>query len=204
MEIGELHAFESTMDAKAEQILEALNRAGALNIRAVRGCLSEATFFIEVVGPLVRDEKFENVTPPGDLPFDAKLRDPKGEIRIQVKLQRRKDGNQPWIRNDGNGVVELQRTRTGVKGGKKTRPYRFGEFDILAVCMQPSHKKWGSFLYLPECWLFPDAGDKSIIEKMQPVPLEANEAWTNNFEEAVRRLRSGKPRPNQKNTGRRL
>jgi len=195
MPIGELHKFESDMDARAEQILEALSRAGALNLRAVRGCLSEATFFVDVVGPLQKAQKFEDITPVGDFPFDAKLKDKTGDFKVQVKLQRRKDGTPPWIRADGKGVAELQRTRTGVKRGKSTRPYRFGEFDILAVCMQPSHKRWNSFMYIPEKWLLPDDKDATIIEKMQPVSLKPDEVWTDDFEEAVRRLRSGNPRP---------
>ena len=37
-------------------------------------------------------------------------------------------------------VAETKRTRGGVDlvTGQKTRPYRFGDFDILAVCLQPS------------------------------------------------------------------
>lgn len=36
-------------------------------------------------------------------------------------------------------MTETQKTRTGTDGEEnQTRPYRYGEFDILAVSMQPS------------------------------------------------------------------
>ena len=108
-------------------------------------------------------------------------------------MQRRENGNNPRIRN-GLGAVEVQRTRGGVKNGEATRPYRFGTFDILAVCMEPSHKRWDSFLYIPERWLLPRNENAALIEIMQPLPLEPNAVWTDDFAEAVNRLRSGLPR----------
>ena len=43
-------------------------------------------------------------------------------------------------------VVETQKTRAGTDNdGADTRPYRFGDFDILAVNMEPARATGGSF-----------------------------------------------------------
>ena len=133
------------------------------------------------------------MTPPGDLPYDAALKDGSSTVKVQVKMQRRAVGA-AWIRG-GAAVVEVQRTRGGKRDGEDTRPYRFGEFDILAVCMEPSHGRWKSFHYIPERWLNPRPANPALIEIMQPVALEPDPIWTNDFDEAVRRLRSDNPRP---------
>ena len=185
-----IHPFEIRMNAKAEVILEALDRAGALTLRGIRGIIGEATFVREVVPSLAG---WEDVTPPGDLPYDAALKDGVSTVAVQVKMQRRAAGV-AWLRN-GAAVVEVQRTRGGKRDGEDTRPYRFGEFDILAVCMEPSHARWNSFHYIPERWLNSRSSNASLIEIMQPVALEADVIWTNDFNEAVRRFRSGQPRP---------
>lgn len=189
----QIHPFEARMNAKAEVILEALNRSGDLTLRGIRGIIGEATFVREIV-PLLSG--WEDVTPPGDLPYDAALKDKTATVKVQVKMQRREKGI-AWIRN-GCAVVEVQRTRGGKRDGEDTRPYRFGEFDILAVCMEPSHGRWNSFHYIPERWLICRAENKALIKIMQPVSLASDEIWTNDFNEAVRRLRSDLPRPNDR------
>ena len=186
-----IHPFEARMNAKAEVILEALDRAGDLTLRGIRGIIGEATFVREIVPSLAG---WEEVTPPGDLPYDAALKDRVSTVKVQVKMQRRAAGV-AWLRN-GAAVVEVQRTRGGKRDGEDTRPYRFGEFDILAVCMEPSLARWNSFHYIPEQWLNPRSGNAALIEIMQPVALEPDAIWTNDFHEAVRRLRSDQPRPN--------
>jgi hypothetical protein len=185
-----IHSFEKRMNAKAEVILEALDRAPDLTIRGIRGIIGEATFAIDVVQSL---QNWKDITPAGNHSFDTELEDSNGRVKIQVKMQRRVSGH-AWIRN-GKGVVEVQRTRTGTKGGKATRPYTFGTFDILAVCMEPSHGRWNTFLYVPESWLLAREEDASLIQIMQPVPLQADEVYTDNFDEAVNRARSGMQRP---------
>ena len=185
-----IHAFEARMNAKAEVILEALDRAGALTLRGIRGIIGEATFLREVVPSLL---DWQDVTPPGDLPYDAALQDVTSIVKVQVKMQRRVAGT-AWVRN-GSAVVEVQRTRGGKRDGQDTRPYRFGEFDILAVCMEPSHGRWNSFHYIPERWLNPRSSNATLIDIMQPVAMKPDAIWTNDFNETVRRLRSGKRRP---------
>jgi hypothetical protein len=82
-----------------------------------------------------------------------------------------------------------------MKAGKATRPYRYGEFDILAVCMEPSHGRWDSFMYIPERWLLPRKQDRKLIEILQPVSLEPDNVWTDNFDTAVARFRARTRRP---------
>ena len=184
------HPFEVRMNASAEVILAALDRANEMSLRGIRGLIGEATFVLEVA-PLFAG--WENVAVVGDLPYDAALRDCISTVTIQIKMQRRKVGV-AWLRS-GVPVVEVQRTRGGMRDGVDTRPYRFGDFDILAVCMEPSYARWDSFHYIPERWLIPRAEDAALIEKLQPVAQKPDLIWTNDFNEAVRRLRSGKPRP---------
>lgn len=185
-----IHSFEDRMNAKAEVILEALDRAGDLTLRGIRGIIGEATFVREVVPTLVG---WKDVTPLGNLPYDAALTDGISTVKVQVKMQRRVKGV-AWLRN-GRAVVEVQRTRTGKRKGEDTRPYRFGEFDLLAVCMEPSHGRWNSFHYIPERWLNPRVRNATLIEIMQSVALEPDAVWTNDFGEVVHRLRSGLSRP---------
>ena len=96
-------------------------------------------------------------------------------------------------------VVEVQKTRTGVKtAGKslpgaetevtataivtvKPRPYSFADFDILAVNMHPSSGNWRSFRYTVASWLLPRPSDASIIEIFQPVAATPNEVWTDDL-----------------------
>jgi hypothetical protein len=110
-------------------------------------------------------------------------------VRIQVKTQRRKAG-QPMVQG-GTYIVEVQRTRTGQKDGVSTRPYRFGEFDLLAVCMWASTGDWHSFLYIPASSLIADQRDKNIIRTFQPVPhYEKGDSggWTKNLATALERV----------------
>jgi len=97
------------------------------------------------VAPLVA-AGWKNSTPAGDIPFHFSVEDVAGAVRVQVKNQRNeKKVPKLWKGNAGIFVVETQKTRTGKdKKGKDTRPYRFDEFDILAVCLHPSTGKWAS------------------------------------------------------------
>ena len=186
----EIHPFEAAINAKAEIILEALARAPNLTLIGIRGIIGEATFAIEVAGQL---EGWRDVTPTGNHSYDTALADAAGTVRVQVKMQRR-EKFMPLIRG-GAGIVEVQRTRGGRRAGVLTRPYHFGEFDILAVCMEPSHGRWNSFLYISERWLLPRPEDSKLVKIMQPVPLVPDPIWTDDFNEAVRRLREGNLRP---------
>lgn len=89
-------------------------------------------------------------------------------------------------------VVETQRTRGGkqAKTGKNTRPYKFGEFDILAVSLHPSTNDWNSFRYTVERWLIPSQDDPKCLLKFQPVPAQPNQDWTDDLQTCISWSRS--------------
>ena len=193
-----IHPLEAKLVTQAEIILEAINKDDkGLTFRMMRGVIAEAAFQIEVISKL---ENWIDVTPEGDLPFDYLLQDNKGKVSVQVKLQRSKDFK-PMLANEAFKrfspklfVAETQKTRGGIDATTKedTRPYKFGEFDILAVAMQPSTNNWASFMYTVSNWLLPNEDDKSRILKFQPVSSVVNEDWTDSFSTCVEWLRSEK------------
>lgn len=191
-----IHPLETMLGAPAELVLEAIQRAGPLTLRGIRGVLAESAFELNVVKKLTG---WEALPTPNDPPYDFLLRDGQGSVRVQVKLQRQKAG-QPMLASQGYRwlasdmfVVETQRTRGGkdLKTGEDTRPYRFGEFDILAVATEPSTRKWNTFLYTVGRWLIPMAGSPHLLLKFQPVPAGQNGDWTDCFETSVDWFRSG-------------
>ena len=191
-----IHPLEKRLNTEAEIILEAIARdETGLTFRMMRGVIAEAAFEIEVVKSL---KGWNNTTPDGDLAYDFRLEDHQGPVRIQVKLQRSKAG-EPMKANQGYRylssvmyVVETQRTRGGKDSvtGEDTRPYRFGEFDILAVAMHPSTNEWNRFMYTVTNWLLPRPGEETKLLKFQPVAILPNNDWTDDFEECVTWLRS--------------
>lgn len=189
-----LHPLETDLNTTAEVVLEAIRRAGGLVLRMIRGVIAEAAFAVQVVPTLTG---WTETTPTGDLPYDLELTDATGPVRVQVKLQRSRD-HQPMTARQARRsfsaehfVVETQRTRAGTDAdGKSTRPYRFGEFDLLAVSLYPSSGEWDTFAYAVGRWLLPSPTDPTQIFKFQPVAAAPDGDWTHDFEEAVRWLRS--------------
>jgi hypothetical protein len=126
------------------------------------------------------------------------LKDADGPVSVQVKLQRSEKGTP--VERDGKrfgfpGLVymtETQKTRGGTDGAdNKTRPYRFGEFDVLAVSMQPSTGRWDRYMYTVGRWLI--AGkEASEIAVMQPVTMDRSDFWTTDFTEAAHWFRQVK------------
>ncbi|HEY0078400.1 MAG TPA: hypothetical protein VGB73_07115 [Pyrinomonadaceae bacterium] len=191
-----IHPIEAKLNTQAEVILEAIDRASDLTLRGIRGIIAEAAFAVEVAGKL---EGWKDVTPLGDFPYDFLLEDAIGRVRIQVKMQRRKSGRS-MMANEASKflspnlfVAETQRTRGGVDKatGENTRPYRFGEFDILAVSMHPSTNDWNSFMYTVADWLLPRNENPKLLMKFQPVASIPNDDWTNEFLTCVSWLRLG-------------
>ncbi len=191
---GPLHPLESDWHTRAEVILEAIRLSGDLTRRMLRGILAEAAFRIEVVNRLPgwRDHPLT-----GSPAYDFLLSDRQGDVRVQVKLQRSK-GGKPLDAHEGRKslpsgmyLVETQKTRKGSKNKQETRPYRFGEFDILAAAMYPSTQRWDAFMYTVARWLIPDPTDDTLIFKYQPVSHRPDADWTDRFETAVQWLRSG-------------
>jgi hypothetical protein len=185
-----IHPFERMINAKAEVILEAVSRSGDLTQRGIRGIVAEATFFLEVL-PTLKGWKVTTLA--ADFPYDALVERDGKQVRIQVKMQRKKDGK-PMMANQGyrdlpadHYVVEVQRTRGGLdkSTGEATRPYRFKEFDLLAVSMEVTTKEWKSFMYAPADRLQPDPTDKDIIRKFQPVPPRPSGIWIDNLQRCL-------------------
>ncbi len=182
-----IHALEADLNAQAEVILEAMARSSDLTMRGIRGIIAEAAFLVDVLQKL---DGWRIVDIEGDAAYDFLIEDAVGRVSIQVKMQRRQKGI-PLVRS-GKFVVETQRTRTGRDAaGGATRPYRFGDFDILAVSLHPSTNDWTTFAYTVGAWLRPRAGDPSLLEVLQPIPDGSNEDWTDSLETCVERFRSG-------------
>jgi hypothetical protein len=188
-----IHEFENVIGAPAEMILEAVHRAPELTRRMLRGVIADAAFRTFVV-PKLGEHHWKDVTPEGNFAYDYIMQDAAGKVSVQVKLQRSEKGS-PVVRDgarygfDGEiFMTETQKTRTGSDGDEKTRPYRYGEFDVLAVSMQPSTGKWDRYMYTPGRWLLPGkaAGEMAV---MQPVSKEPTGFWTDDFETAARWFR---------------
>lgn len=181
-----IHEIEADWGVPAEVILEAIARSSDLSQRGVRGLIAEA-YFETCVLPLLTD--WEDVSPPpGNVAYDFAVKKGERVARIQVKTQRRKAGR-PMKANEGYSrlssdfyVVETQKTRAGKDSdGGDTRPYRFDDFDILAVNMEPATGDWREFRYTLARWLIPRDDDPALILKFQPVPLEPNDDWTDSL-----------------------
>lgn len=190
-----IHEFEDVVGAPAEMILEAIHRAPELTRRMLRGVIADAAFRQFVVRPLA-ESGWRDVTPVGNFAYDYKLDDGAGPVTVQVKLQRSERGAPVVKRGERYGfgetvhIVETQKTRTGTDGeDNQTRPYRYGEFDILAVSMQPSAAKWDRYMYTLGRWLLPGrkAGEMATL---QPVAMSQNEFWTDDFRTAAQWFRT--------------
>ncbi|MFA4835595.1 MAG: hypothetical protein WC749_05970 [Dehalococcoidia bacterium] len=190
-----IHPIEAELNTQAEVILEAIHRASDLTQRGVRGVIAEAAFEMAVVKQL---NGWNNLPGVGNVPFDFLLADTIGEVRLQLKMQRKKS-QRPMMANEAYKwlpsnmyVVETQRTRGGSdpKTGQDTRPYKFGEFDILVVSMHPSTNKWGNFMYTVAAWLLPREEDKNLLLKFQPVPKVTTDDWTDDLETCIQWFRS--------------
>jgi hypothetical protein len=189
-----IHPIEKNLNISAEVILEAISRASDLTMRGVRGVIAEAAFETYIASKL---DGWDNVGLLDDYAYDFLLEDLIGEIRVQVKMQRQKE-HRPMMANEAYRylpnnmyVVETQRTRGGQRNNEDTRPYRFGEFDILAVSMHPSTNNWDSFMYTVQRWLLPRPENPSLLLKFQPVSLTPNDVWTNDFRECISWFRLG-------------
>ncbi len=185
-----IHSLEAELNTQAEIILEAVARSSDLTIRGVRGIIAEAAFLREVLQHL-KDWKICNIV--GNAAYDFLIEDQAGRISIQVKMQRKEKGI-PLVRRD-KFVVETQKTRRGRNAaGENTRPYRFGEFDILAVSLHPATNDWNSFAYTVGSWLRPRTSAPQFLEVFQPVAQIPNDEWTDNVETCIEWFRSGTQR----------
>ncbi|HEY6352311.1 MAG TPA: hypothetical protein VI636_23175 [Candidatus Angelobacter sp.] len=193
------HPLEKEWGVAADVILSAINRSSDLTKRGVRGIIAEAIFERHILSKL---KDWEIVSFVDDRPYDFLIRhrEIKGRAaRIQVKLQRMKK-QQAMFAVEANRhypkdmyVVEVQKTRGGIdlQTNEDTRPYRFGEFDVLAVNMHPSTRDWSRFLFTLGGWLIPRSPNEALVEIFQPVPGAPNEFWTDDLDTALEWLAKG-------------
>lgn len=136
------------------------------------------------------------MTPEGNFAYDYKIDDGAGPIAVQVKLQRSARGA-PVVR-DGKRfgfpgevfMTETQKTRTGTDDADNhTRPYRYGEFDVLAVSMQPSTGTWDRYMYTLGRWLLPGKTPGQMAT-LQPVSKVPDGWWTDDFRVAAQWFRT--------------
>ena len=191
-----IHGLEADWNVTAEVVLEAIARAPELTQRMFRGILAEAACKVEAVDKL---NGWQDVTPAGNFAYDFKVQNASQIVTIQTKLQRKRKGiplraNQVrGLRNPEQFVVETQKSRRGLDKatGENTRPYRFGEFDILAVSMEPVTKNWTSFRFTVSRWLIPRPENRKLIAIYQPVSLQPDDDWTGDLATAIAWFFSG-------------
>ncbi len=163
------HPLESEWGIDAETILSAIRRSSDLTKRGVRGIIAEAVFETAVI-PAIAATGWKPVILTGDQAYDVRLESGTSTARVQIKLQRLEKGApklyyRRYYVEEALYVVEVQKTRSGKRTKKQslvgtntalettdelivqTRPYRFGDFDILAVNMHPSSGNWKDFRY---------------------------------------------------------
>src|SRR5690242_12373292 len=203
------HPLEEKWLINSNVILDAIFRSQDIIQRGIRGVIAEAVFEAQILPTLMG---WHPAPVTGDLPYDFAIRreSDRREARIQVKLQRTERGKPLMRRSYGPDmyIVEVQKTRSGTKrkpeqavspetaptAPEQTRPYQFGDFDILVVNMQPSTGEWTKFMYTVANWLIPRAGNKKLIEIMQPVSAKRSHVWTDDIGECIDWLLSGEKR----------
>ena len=190
------HPLEREWNAPAELILDAIAQSTDLTQRGVKGVIADRAFHRMIV-PELKRAGWTSEPIIGDLAYDADLTRDGVRVTVQVKMQRRVRG-EPFQRSAGgtpHWVVEVQKTRSGQDAeGASTRPYAFGNFDILAVNLYASTCDWSHFVYTVASWLVPRADQPNLIAVLQPVSQGPSVCWTRDFEEVVEWFRSGQKR----------
>ena len=189
------HTLELEWDIDGDYILTAIQLAPDITRRGVRGILAEAKLGTDVI-TMLEEKGWREVVATTDQPYDYLIEDAQGSVKIQVKNQRREKGEpltaKSRFKRPDYYIVETQKTRSGKdKEGETTRAYRFDEFDILAVCLQPSTGSWNDFLFTVARWLLPSDKNPNWIGTYQPVPQGKNEVWTDDLEVAIQWFRDG-------------
>ena len=190
-----IHELETQWNLQAEVILSAIARASDFTRRGVRGVIAEACFEKYIVIPRL-EIGWSAIALDSDYPYDFKMEDQSGAVTVQVKNQRMAKGAAKLWRPHTPGIydAETDKSRRGEKEGEQTRRYRFGEFDVLAVCMHPSTGDWTKFLYTVGNWLMPRTEDAKSMAAHQPIDPSRIDEWTNDFDLAVKWFRSGAKR----------
>ena len=195
-----LHALETEWRTTAEEILTAISRSSDLTLRGIRGILAEAIFEKRVL-PKINAGGWSTAKIVGDQPYDFLIQRGQAQVKIQVKLQRKERGEPKEYAAKSRTslrcppgeiyVVEVQKTRSGKKNGEQTRPYRFGDFDILSVNLHPVTGDWERFMFTVGGWLLPRQKELNLIEIFQPVPITPDEYWTDDLSQCIEWFLSG-------------
>ena len=198
-----LHPLEKEWGTTAESILSAIERSADITRRGVRGILAEA-IFEEFLIPKTVSSGWAAVKVPREEAYDFCLARESEQVKIQVKLQRREEGEPKEFGRKARAalncpegtvyVVEVQKTRGGKKNGEATRPYRFGDFDILAVNLHPATGDWKRFMFTVGSWLLPRDVETNQIEIMQPVPPASDDYWTDDLTTCIEWFLAGTTR----------
>ncbi len=189
-----LHPLEREWNVPAEAILAAISRSPDITQRGIRGILAEAVFEQSII-PALLAIGWEQLEIRGHQPYDFRLSKDRRQVGIQVKLQRKESGNPmefPKSRREHLVkaperlfCVEVQKTRAGRASGEATRPYHFGDFDILAVSLHPSTADWKRFVFTVGKWLLPREDNPELIEIFQPVPDRSDSYWSDDLETCI-------------------
>lgn len=198
-----LHPLEKEWSTTAELILTAIARSADITLRGVRGILAEA-IFEEYLLPDVAAKNWKIAKIIGEQAYDFLIERGNKQVKIQVKLQRRDKGEPKQYARKARKelkcpegtmyLVEVQKTRGGDRNGEQTRPYRFGDFDVLAVNLHPATGDWKRFLFTVGDWLLPRKNEPHLIGTMQPVPLAPDDFWTDNLNHCIEWVLAGKKR----------
>lgn len=191
-----LHPLELKFGVRAEVICEAIARASDLTQRGIRGVIAEAVFVQQVLPKSLEGTGWREVADfdAADAPFDALIERGGTRVRVQVKNQRSEKGVPKEL--DGCYVVEVQKTRSGKRKGEDTRPYKFVDFDLIAVCTWPSSKDWTRFTYSLTSNLVArtPTTNKLLIEVMQRIPKSGEgKGWSLNLPEKLEELARVRP-----------
>jgi hypothetical protein len=190
-----LHPLEEKWNTTADIILTSIARSTDLTLRGVRGIIAEAIFEKSIL-PAIENSGWKAAKIVGDQTYDFLIERNANQVRIQVKLQRSERGAPKVYNTRSTGkltsrpegtiyVVEVQKTRGGNRAGEATRPYRFGDFDILAVNLHPATGDWKRFAFTVGSWLLPRAADANMIEIMQPVTATPDKFWTDDLNRCI-------------------
>lgn len=197
------HSLEHAWGVSAEVILESIARSSDFTQRGIRGVIAESVFVTDVLPRALKGTAWQIVEDhvSGNIPFDALVRHGASgkSVRIQVKNQRRETnrttGRMEPKEKKGCWVVEVQKTRSGEKYGEKTRPYRFADFDLLAVCMYPSSGDWTKFAYCASQMLEARPDANTLVEIFQLIPKKLpSSAWSASLVETLELCRTSRGR----------
>lgn len=101
------HPLEQRLNLDADSILDALNRAGELTYRNIRGVIAEAAFGRYIL-PKLNGFTIQDISEEESDRADYVVRDDGGSVGIQVKLQR-SEKQEPLVYKKDNSYIRHYR-----------------------------------------------------------------------------------------------